>query len=139
MDLPGSDQPDAVVIGAVVTATGAVVSTAAMSPEEAPEELDRVLPPGRRWRLRSMATEPSLRSSGLGSDVLAAALGHVADHGGGVVWCSARVPALRFYERAGFAGFGEIYETPDIGPHRLMWREVAASAGGGGPTRDEQE
>jgi ribosomal protein S18 acetylase RimI-like enzyme len=124
MSLIGSDHPESVVIGAVVRESGEVVSTAAVSPEEAPPELAEVLPPGRRWRLRSMATRPDLRGSGIGRAVLDRALAHVESHGGGVLWCSARVPAAGFYERAGFVRFGEEWEPEHIGPHVLMWRTV---------------
>src|SRR5579872_6244542 len=48
MSLIGSDHPESVVIAAVVCGSGEVVSTAAVSPEEAPAELDAVLPPDRR-------------------------------------------------------------------------------------------
>jgi GNAT superfamily N-acetyltransferase len=124
MALLGSDHPDSIVIGAAVPASRDVVATAAVSPEEPPAELELVLPPGRRWRLRSMATRPELRGSGIGAIVLGAALEHVAGLGGGVVWCSARTPALSFYERAGFVTFGDVWVDALIGPHVMMWRPV---------------
>jgi ribosomal protein S18 acetylase RimI-like enzyme len=71
-----------------------------------------------------MATEPECRSQGIGAAVLAALLDHVADHGGGVVWCSARAPAVDFYRRAGFLTRGEMFEEPFIGPHVHMLRAV---------------
>jgi GNAT superfamily N-acetyltransferase len=126
MELPGADHPDAVVMAAVVTASGEVVGTAAVTPEEAPADLGRVLPPGRAWRLRSMATRPDLRSSGVGAGVLGAVIEHVAAHGGGTLWCSARVPAAAFYERAGFERFGDEWIAEHIGPHVMMWRAVSA-------------
>jgi predicted GNAT family N-acyltransferase len=58
--------------------------------------------------------------------VLGYAIGHVAKQGGGVLWCQARVPARRFYERAGFVPAGAEWLEPQIGPHIAMWREVAA-------------
>ncbi|MGO9198177.1 MAG: GNAT family N-acetyltransferase [Acidimicrobiales bacterium] len=127
MALLGSEHPDSVVIGAVVSASGEVVGTAAVAPEEPGAAMDDVLPPGRRWRLRSMATRPDLRGSGIGAVVLAAAMQHVTEHGGGVVWCSARTPALSFYERAGFVTFGEEWVDPLIGPHVMMWRSVPSA------------
>ncbi len=127
MSLIGSDDPEAVVGAAVVAGSGEVVSTAAVSPEEAPAELATVLPPGRQWRLRSMATRPDLRGTGIGGAVLAFVISHVAAHGGGVLWCSARVPAAAFYERAGFVRFGEEWVAEHIGPHVMMWRTVGRS------------
>ena len=56
--------------------------------------------------------------------VLAAVVAHVADAGGALVWCNARVPARRFYERAGFVAHGDEWDDPEIGPHVAMWRPV---------------
>lgn len=123
MALPGADHRDAVAIAAL-TDEDEVISTAAVTPEAAPPEIDVDLPGGRRWRLRSMATRPDLRSGGLGAAVLAAVVAHVAEHGGGVLWCNARLPAVAFYERAGFATIGESWITDKIGPHIVMWRTV---------------
>jgi predicted GNAT family N-acyltransferase len=48
----------------------------------------------------------------------------VTDHGGGLLWCNARVPAINLYRRGGFVEHGEMWEDPDIGPHVVMWRLV---------------
>ena len=46
------------------------------------------------WRIRGMATRPDLRGRGLGGLVLDALVDHIAGHGGGLLWCNARVTAL---------------------------------------------
>ena len=76
------------------------------------------------WRLRGMATTPDRRGQGIGAAVLDALVGHCREHGGGVLWCNARTPAQRFYERAGFEVIGEPWEDPEIGPHVRMWRQL---------------
>jgi GNAT superfamily N-acetyltransferase len=76
------------------------------------------------WRLRGMATAPERRGEGIGAMVVAAIIEHVAQHGGGVLWCNARTPAVSFYERAGFVTRGEEWVDPVIGPHIVMWRAV---------------
>jgi len=81
----------------------------------------------KAWRLRAMATEDGFRGQGLGGRVLIAIVDHVASTGGGLLWCSARIRAVSFYERAGFSTLGDVYEEPAIGTHVLMWRAVAAS------------
>ncbi len=80
------------------------------------------------WRVRGMATRPDARRQGLGGLVLHALLDHVAAHGGGLVWCNARVPALGLYHRAGFVARGEVFDLPGIGLHMCMWRTVARRA-----------
>ena len=67
-----------------------------------------------------MATAEDRRSRGLGGAVLAAAITHVRDHGGGWLWCNARLPAVAFYRRAGLVTRGDRWEEPLIGPHIAM-------------------
>ena len=99
---------------------GEVVATAVVYPEPCPWLPDR---PGA-WRLRGMATAPDRRGRGIGTRVLRAALAHVAGSGGDLVWCNARVPARRLYERAGFRAHGAPWDDPEIGPHIAMWLDL---------------
>lgn len=117
--LSADDHP-ATAAFAATTPAGEVVGTAIVYPERCPWQPQR---PGA-WRLRGMATDPDRRSGGIGARVLGAVLDHVRRQGGALVWCNARTPARRFYERAGFAAHGEPWDDPDIGPHIAMWREL---------------
>ncbi len=74
-----------------------------------------------------MATRRDARRRGFGGLVLSALLDHVALHGGGLVWCNARVPAQGLYARAGFATRGPVFDIPGIGPHIQMCRTAADS------------
>jgi GNAT superfamily N-acetyltransferase len=105
---------------AACTPSGHVVGTSLVYPGPCPWLPDRT----GCWRLRGMATEPALRSRGVGRRLLDAALDHVRAAGGEVVWCTARVPAQRFYERAGFKVHGDPWDDPEFGPHVAMWREL---------------
>jgi len=102
---------------------GEVVSVGSVHPEDAP------WPSGAaaQWRLRGMATLPEFRGRGAGGAVLEAVVAHVARQGGGLLWCNARLPAVPFYRRAGFAERGEPWEEPAIGPHVVMWTWVEAT------------
>jgi len=113
------DRPDTAAFAAT-DADGRVVGTAIVYPEPCPWLPDR---PGA-WRLRGMATDEARRGAGIGARVLAAVLTHVASQSGGLVWCNARTPARRFYERAGFTVHGDEWDDPEIGPHVAMWRAV---------------
>lgn len=81
------------------------------------------------WRLRGMATTESVRGSGLGGAMLLACIGHVATQGGTFLWCDARLVALGFYARYGFAVLGEPYTVPTVGPHRFMQRPITPADG----------
>jgi GNAT superfamily N-acetyltransferase len=76
------------------------------------------------WRVRGMATRPRARGRGIGSLLLEACIAHARDAGGALLWCNARVPARAFYERAGLAAVGGVFEIPRIGPHVLMSIEL---------------
>jgi GNAT superfamily N-acetyltransferase len=117
--LPADAHP-ATAAFAARSAGGEVVGAAIVTPDSCPWLPDR---PGA-WRIRGMATDEAWRSGGVGSRLLGAVLDHVAAAGGEMVWCNARTPARRFYERAGFAAHGDEWVDPEIGPHIAMWREV---------------
>ena len=116
----GADADPEAAAFAARTAAGAVVGTALVHTAACPWR-----PGPMAWRLRAMATAPEARGRGIGARVMAAAVAHAADHGAEVVWCHARVPARRFYERAGFIAHGEEWEEGDIGPHVAMSLDIA--------------
>ena len=76
------------------------------------------------WRLRGMATAPEVRGWGVGSELVDAVVAHVAGHGGAVLWCTARMAAVGFYEHKGFQVIGETWEEPVIGTHIHMHRSI---------------
>jgi GNAT superfamily N-acetyltransferase len=118
--LPGDDDPDALHVAAR-TVDSNVVGTASVRREPPPWEPAR----SDGWRLRGMATTEELRGRGIGGRMLDVVLAHVAAHGGGLLWCNARVPAEPFYARAGLASRGDPWIDPDLGPHVAMWCWVA--------------
>ncbi|MGZ6791852.1 MAG: GNAT family N-acetyltransferase [Mycobacteriales bacterium] len=114
--LPGDDAP-AFHVGAF--AGDALVGTGNVRRESAPWAPDEPA-----WRLRGMATDPAYRGKGAGSLVLDALVAHCVAEGGGLLWCHARTPAQRFYERAGLQTRGEPWVDAEIGPHVVMWRRL---------------
>jgi GNAT superfamily N-acetyltransferase len=124
----GDDGEDTGIYGATEIAGGELVGTGNVRREAPPAGLLEDVAPGwtaDTWRLRGMATRADLRSLGIGAKVLEACVEHVAERGGGFLWCNARVPAQRFYERAGLSGWGDEFESYGI-PHVVMWRMVEA-------------
>lgn len=78
----------------------------------------------RAWRLRGMATDGEVRGRGVGGELLERCVAHALEGGAALVWCSARVPAERFYRRHGFEPVGEVFDVPPIGPHVRMVRRL---------------
>jgi len=115
---PGDDAPET--LHAAVAIDGRIVGVASVMREPYPHD-----PLPGDWRVRGMATSFEARGRGIGAALLARCEEHVRDQGGTRLWCNARVRARAFYERAGFAVEGEVFEVPTIGSHYLMckpWR-----------------
>jgi len=80
---------------------------------------------GRGFQLRGMAVAPELQRTGSGSTLLGAGENHIrarrlADY----LWCNARLRAIPFYERHGWAVIGDEFEIPEVGPHRRMLKRL---------------
>lgn len=128
---PGDDVPGSFHAGAF--AEGEIVGIATVYPEPMPPESAAALPdvgfdPNNAFRLRGMATRATLQGAGLGRAVLTRCIEHVRDAGAEVLWCNARVGALGFYERLGFATVGDEFDIAGIGPHYVMWKDVRRGA-----------
>jgi predicted GNAT family N-acyltransferase len=87
-------------------ADGTVVGVVRFSPGECPWRPDA----RTAWQLRGMATDPTVRGSGAGRLLVAEGLRRVAELGGDLVWCDARIGAVGFYERMGFRVVTEPYD-----------------------------
>ena len=100
-----------------------LVGVASIYPEPLPLEV--ALPTtGSTWRLRGMAVAEGRRNRGVGKVLLDACIQSIRSNGGTLLWCNARSTAINFYQREGFESCSEDFEIPDIGPHRVMVREL---------------
>lgn len=81
---------------------------------------------GEDVRLRVMGTLPEVRGWGAGAALIAKAAEEVRLAGRSVLWCDAREVAFGFYERMGFGYLNEVYDIPEIGPHRTMALDVSS-------------
>lgn len=77
-----------------------------------------------QFRIRGMATQPDYRGRGIGARLLESGLTRINSEGVNFAWCNARETAFAFYEKAGFEYFGEMFEPPGIGPHKVMWKKL---------------
>ncbi len=112
---PGDLDPRSAHFGAFLDAVHVGIAT--IMPQAPHERVDP-----SAWRLRAMAVQGALRSQGIGASLLAAALDHARHHSGTWVWCDARIAAVPFYARHGFAIQGPSYEIAGVGPHHFMYR-----------------
>lgn len=119
---PGDDAPEAFHAGAFQD--GQLVGIATIYAEPPPDVYRNTLPDGEAFRLRGMATLPSVRGQGLGRQVLEACFDHVRAHGARLLWCNARSGALDFYRTLGLRTIGPEFDIPGIGPHYVMWIDL---------------
>jgi GNAT superfamily N-acetyltransferase len=111
---PWSGDPDPCHFAAVDA--GTVIGSASVGRESPPWSTDEQ----PSWRLRGMATAEDRRREGVGTALLATVIDHVREHGGGLLWCNARIAAVSLYRHAGLTTRGESWDVPHIGPHIAM-------------------
>lgn len=77
------------------------------------------------YQLRGMATREDVRGEGIGAALLAATERFIlADTPVRQLWCSARVSAVGFYQRIGWSVVSDVYDVPNVGPHRKMCKRI---------------
>ncbi|MCB9681899.1 MAG: GNAT family N-acetyltransferase [Alphaproteobacteria bacterium] len=101
---------------ASVAANGSVLACATVMVAPWPEAAGPLPAPVPALRLRGMAVAAGLQGTGVGS----ALLHHVHDAVAAPMWCDARLRAVPFYVRSGWRITSEVYEVPEVGPHRRM-------------------
>lgn len=69
---------------------------------------------GPRVRLRKLAVAPAHQGQGIGAALLRAGAARLRADGCTALWCDARVTALGFYERLGFAVTGPIFHKSGV-------------------------
>jgi GNAT superfamily N-acetyltransferase len=95
-----------------------VLSVGTVFPDAAPWLPER----DGAWHIRGMATLDGWRGRGLGHLVLDALIGHATEHGGRLIWCSARLAAVPFYARFGLRVDGTAFVLEGV-DHIHMWRD----------------
>jgi len=79
---------------------------------------------GSQYRLRGMATHSEHQHKGLGKKILEEAEKILSEKGVGILWCNARVFALKFYKNCGYKTIGEEFDVHLVGPHYVMYKEL---------------
>jgi len=76
------------------------------------------------FRLRGMATLHEFQGSGVGKALLVQAVEKLIEENCDLLWCNARQNAFDFYLRCGFLLFGDLFEIPGVGPHKVMYKNL---------------
>jgi GNAT superfamily N-acetyltransferase len=118
LNYPGDDLPETAHMGAFLD--GELVGVATVHRESSPGKSN-----DGAWRVRGMAVTPRLQRQGIGRSLLHACVDYASHHGGTRVWFSARTLAVPFYEKFGFRTRGEEFDIPTVGPHYIMYRDMA--------------
>lgn len=79
---------------------------------------------GSQYRLRGMATHREHQHKGLGKKILEEAARILSKQDVEVLWCNARVIALKFYKKCGYKVIGEEFNVHLVGPHFVMYKEL---------------
>lgn len=96
-----------------------VISVASFFKENHPD-----LQAAVQYRLRGMATEPTLQGQGAGTALIQFAENHLRQKKAEVWWCNARTTAAGYYEKQGMEQLGPIFELEPIGPHKVMIKNL---------------
>ncbi len=80
------------------------------------------------WQLRGMATEVAYQGRGVGKQLLETAQRELASHPEyayvEMMWCNAREPAAKFYEKNGWRRVSDVFDIPTAGPHIKMTKDI---------------
>lgn len=80
---------------------------------------------GFPYRLRGMATDFDFQKKGHGAKLIQHAQIYLAKKGCDFIWCNARETAFPFYKTLGFQFYGDIFDIPGIGPHKVMYKRLS--------------
>ncbi len=96
-----------------------LISTASVFPES---NID--LHCGFPYRLRGMASDINYQGQGFGGALLMSIIDFLKDKRCDMLWCNARIKAFPFYKSNGFQFSGEMFDLPEIGPHKVMYKRI---------------
>jgi GNAT superfamily N-acetyltransferase len=74
------------------------------------------------YRLRGMASDPSLHRQGVGRSLVDEGVRRLVQRGCDLLWFNAREKAFPFYEALGYTMVGEMFDIDRIGPHKVMYK-----------------
>lgn len=64
---------------------------------------------GSSFQFRKLAVSPDFQKKGIGNSLLTRVEEYAQSEGGTIIWCNARVSAIGFYLKAGYAHTGQLF------------------------------
>lgn len=89
------------------------------------KQFNELFPFSNQYRLRAMATLPKAQKRGAANSLILYACDKLEHEGQKLLWCDARIIAIKFYQKSGFNIMGQSYEIPIVGTHYLMYRKLS--------------
>ena len=96
-----------------------IVSCATFYPEETNKFMSK-----KSFRLRGMATDSDYFRKGFGARIMRKAIQILTIKGCDLLWCNARLVAVKFYKSIGMIAAGDLFNISDIGPHYYMYKRL---------------
>jgi GNAT superfamily N-acetyltransferase len=115
--MAGDEEPDTLHLG--IFLSGELAGIVSLMRASLPSFKERP-----QYQIRGMATSGMHQGKGFGKSLLKEAENRLKVMGVEIVWCNARVVALDFYLKMGYAIHGTIFELPEIGPHYKMYKRL---------------
>lgn len=78
----------------------------------------------KMYQLRGMAVVEDFQHFGCGKALIEYGETLLRKKNTSVVWCNARVKAVKFYEKCGYITIGVPFEIPKIGIHYVMYKKL---------------
>ncbi|MBX2995192.1 MAG: GNAT family N-acetyltransferase [Bdellovibrionaceae bacterium] len=120
--VPGDDDPNGFHLGASLELDGPLIGIASFMMERHPALF---LEHQNHARLRGMASDPTVRRRGVGRGLVLRGLQELGPRGADLLWFNARANAFAFYESLGFLYASEMFDLPQIGPHKVMYKALS--------------
>ena len=96
-----------------------IISCATFYPENT-----RKTKSNKAYRLRGMATVSDYFRKGFGAKIMHQAYKILNSRNCDLLWCNARLVALKFYKSVGMCEIGDIFNISDIGAHYYMYKRL---------------
>lgn len=79
---------------------------------------------GRHYQLRGMAILPEFQGRGIGRLLLEHGEKMIIELNCNMIWCNARIVAVKFYEKLGYQIIGDEFEIKHVGAHYKMIKKI---------------